>query len=191
MIKKILKRGLLSIVPLALSIWLIYSMVYTLDMLGTEMLNFLNLKSTLKGSGFFVIFIVLLLVGGVFSFSPTQWLYALLEKQLMKFPVVKTIYGAIKDVTSLLAGSEEQQQKRTVLVRQANGGFMLGFVTNEHLPEKINEALPKEEKWVVVLYPLSYQMAGITTLVKQSDILPVDWDFESAMKFMLTAGISK
>ncbi len=191
MIKKILKRGLLSIVPLALSIWLVYSMVYTLDILGNEVLAFLNLKSTMKGSGFFVVLLLLLLVGSVFSLSPTQWLYALVEKQLMKFPVIKTIYGAIKDVTSLLAGNEEQQQKRTVLVRQANGGFMLGFVTNENLPEKIQDALPKEDKWVSVLYPLSYQMAGVTTLVKQSDVLPVDWDFENAMKFVLTAGISK
>jgi uncharacterized membrane protein len=34
-------------------------------------------------------------------------------------------------------------------------------------------------------------MAGVTSLVKREDLIMVDWSFEEAMRFNLTAGISQ
>jgi uncharacterized membrane protein len=47
-----------------------------------------------------------------------------------------------------------------------------------------------EGDWVPVLFQLSYQIAGVTSLVKRDDLIFVDWSFEDAMRFNLTAGIS-
>ena len=38
---------------------------------------------------------------------------------------------------------------------------------------------------------ISYQIAGVTVLVRKSDLVTVDWPFEDAMQFMLTAGLYK
>ena len=47
-----------------------------------------------------------------------------------------------------------------------------------------------EKELVPVLYQLSYQIAGITVLVDKKDLINLDWSFEEAMKFNLTAGIN-
>ena len=57
-------------------------------------------------------------------------------------------------------------------------------------PQPLLDALP-EGDWVPVLFQLSYQMAGVTSLVKREDLILVDWSFEEAMRFNLTAGISQ
>jgi uncharacterized membrane protein len=41
-----------------------------------------------------------------------------------------------------------------------------------------------------VLFQLSYQVAGVTSLIKREDLIEVNWSFEDAMRFNLTAGIS-
>ena len=69
-------------------------------------------------------------------------------------------------------------------------GYVVGFIMSESAPEPLAAALP-EGDWVPVLFQLSYQMAGVTSLVKRDDLIFVDWSFEDAMRFNLTAGISK
>lgn len=188
--KTFLKRGALTVLPTALSIWIIYSLVIMLDDLGTHLISVAGMEEPVKGTGVLLILLLLMVVGAILSFRISRWLYALFEKVLMNFPVLNTIYSAIKDITNLIDG-EKQIAHRTVLVRQSNGSFMLGFVTSETLPKALGEALPKDEKWVTVLYPLSYQVAGVPNLVKESEIIGVDWDFEGAMRFMLTAGVAQ
>ena len=60
---------------------------------------------------------------------------------------------------------------------------------SEFAPQPLVDALP-EGDWVPVLFQLSYQIAGVTSLVKREDLISVDWSFEDAMRFNLTAGIS-
>jgi uncharacterized membrane protein len=92
----------------------------------------------------------------------------------------------------VVSDAKKPAQRQTVLVKQANGTYVVGFVTASHLPAPVEQALEKEgNEWVPVLMQLSYQVAGVTTLVKKSDLKYVDWPFEEAMRFMLTAGISQ
>ncbi len=188
--KTFLKRGALTVLPTALSIWILYSVMIALDEMGQKLIRYTGLEEPLRGTGFLLILVFLMIVGAMLSFRVSQWAYARFEKFLLNFPVISTIYGAIKDITNLV-GSDEQNTQRTVLVKQANGTYMLGFVTTSELPPQISDALPNGEVWVSVMYPLSYQVAGVTNLVKETDLIYLDWDFEQAMKFVLTAGISK
>jgi hypothetical protein len=65
----------------------------------------------------------------------------------------------------------------------------VGFIMSDSAPQPLADALP-EGDWVPVLFQLSYQIAGVTSLVKRDDLIFVDWSFEDAMRFNLTAGIS-
>lgn len=188
--KTFLKRGALTVLPTALSIWIIYSLVIMLDDFGKQLISMAGMEEPVKGAGFVLILLFLMVVGAVLSFRISRWLYSLFEKVLLNFPVLNTIYAAIKDISNLI-GNEAQLAHRTVLVKQGNGTLMLGFVTSDKLPKPLSDALPREEKWVTVLYPLSYQVAGVTNLVKESELIDVDWDFEGAMRFMLTAGVAQ
>ncbi|AJQ93315.1 DUF502 domain-containing protein [Gynuella sunshinyii] len=191
--KKALLRGILNILPLVISIWLFWSIIETLDDLGLSLLQLLGWSTPLPGSGFVLIIGLILTIGVAFSVSPIVWLYQRMEVQLLRFPLFKTVYGSIKDLASLMNRNPTQDKHRqTVLIKQSGGHYIVGFVTSDHVPSPLADALPDEpEEWVPVLFQLSYQIAGVTILAKKSDLIFVDWSFEEAVRFMLTAGISQ
>ena len=88
-----------------------------------------------------------------------------------------------------MSSDNKNKSQQTVLVHQANNTYVVGFIMSNDTPEPLTNALPDGD-WVPVLFPLSYQIAGITTLVKREDLTVVDWSFEDAMRYNLTAGIS-
>ncbi|MCE9685030.1 DUF502 domain-containing protein [Shewanella sp. AS16] len=188
--KRTLARGLMNVLPMAISLWLFWSLFVSLDGLGVLLLELLGIDTHVRGEGFILVGLLVFVVGLAFSVSPIAWLYAWLERQLMRFPLFKSVYGSIRDIASLMNRDGKPKQQKTVLVKQANGGFVVGFIMTDKPPRPLLDALP-EGDWVPVLFQLSYQMAGVTSLVKREDLIPVDWSFEEAMRFNLTAGISQ
>ncbi|NMH64491.1 DUF502 domain-containing protein [Shewanella salipaludis] len=188
--KRTLTRGLMNVLPMAISLWLFWSLFVSLDGLGVLLLELLGIDIHVRGEGFILVGLLVFVVGLAFSVSPIAWLYAWIERQLMRFPLFKSVYGSIRDIASLMNRDGKPKQQKTVLVKQANGGFVVGFIMTDKPPRPLLDALP-EGDWVPVLFQLSYQMAGVTSLVKREDLIPVDWSFEEAMRFNLTAGISQ
>lgn len=193
--KRILLRGTLSLLPLVISIWLFWSIVVTLDNLGRTLLELVGVDSPWPGSGFGLILAVILGLGMALSIRPFHWLFRQFERQMMRFPVVKTVYGAVKDVATLINQSDAQPGRRqTVLIKQGDG-YTVGFVTSDQLPGPLAAAMPedddKDDPWVPVLIQISYQIAGLTVLARRSELIEVDWSFDEALAFMVTAGINR
>ncbi|GGX38595.1 DUF502 domain-containing protein [Saccharospirillum salsuginis] len=192
--KRTLWRGILTITPLVISVWLFWSIAITLDNLGQTVLSLVGVHNPWGGTGFLLILIAVLVVGLALSVRPFQWFFRRLEEQVMRFPLIKTVYGAVKDMASLISqGEGKSKARQTVLVRQANDNYVVGFITSETLPRPLADALPGDEgeDWVPVLFQVSYQIAGMTVLVRRSDLIEVDWSFDEALKFMVTAGIAR
>lgn len=187
--KKTLLRGLLNVLPLVLSIWLFWSLFESLDKVGNFLFGLFHITELFKGAGFLLILTLLFIAGLLFSVSPIAWLYDFIIRQLMRFPFFKTVYSSINDIASLMSSDNKNKGQQTVLVHQANDSYVIGFIMSDVMPEPLANALP-EGDWVPVLFPLSYQIAGVTTLVKREDLTLVDWSFEEAMRYNLTAGIS-
>ncbi|MDX6018260.1 DUF502 domain-containing protein [Shewanella indica] len=189
--KQTLIRGLLNLLPMALSLWLFWSLFESLDSLGKLLFSLLGMDTVFIGAGFILVTALVFIAGLLFSVSPIVWLWSWIERQLMRFPLFKSVYGSIRDIASLMnRDSSKPKSQQTVLVRQANGGFVVGFIMTDKPPQPLLDALP-EGDWVPVLFQLSYQMAGVTSLVKREDLIMVNWSFEEAMRFNLTAGISQ
>ncbi|KVX00395.1 DUF502 domain-containing protein [Shewanella frigidimarina] len=187
--KNTLTRGLTNLLPMVLSIWLFWSLFISLDGLGKLLLDIVGVKAAFVGAGFCLVASLVFVAGLLFSVSPIAWVYGWIENQLMKFPLFKSVYGSIRDIASLMNRDGQPKTQKTVLVKQANGSFVVGFIMSDSAPQPLADALP-EGDWVPVLFQLSYQIAGVTSLVKRDDLIFVDWSFEDAMRFNLTAGIS-
>ena len=193
--QKVITRGIVRILPMAASLWIFWSISVGLNNIGLALLRLVGINDPWQGTGFIVVFGLLLVLGLAFAVSPIFWLYQKLEQQILRFPLIKTVYSAIQDMASLVStDSKKTEYRQTVLVKQANDSFVVGFVTAADVPSAVKTALAQQdmnEEWVPVLMQLSYQIAGVTTLVKKADLIYVDWPFEDAMRFMLTAGISQ
>lgn len=137
----------------------------------------------------FLILIVGLLTQAIFFRELINWL----EEQLERIPLIKTVYSAVKDLTGFFsrAGTGTKRFGQVVSVQIPGVPIrMLGFVTLEDL-RGVGLAPESGEENVAVYLPMSYQIGGYTVLLPRSYLTPVDMGMEEAMRFLITAGLSR
>jgi uncharacterized membrane protein len=114
----------------------------------------------------------------------------LCEGLLNRIPLIKTLYGSVKDFIGFFAAKKEKEFNQVVTVELEFGGVpmrLLGFVTRNDfkgLPEGIGS-----EGEIAVYLPLSYQIGGYTVIVSRSAVQPVDISAHRAMGFIVTGGM--
>ncbi len=190
-ILKPLLKGALIVVPIAATLWLLWSSFKWLNNLGLKALAAIKLDFLIfPGSGLVIMLALLFVMGLLARISIVNWLYARIEQAMLRFPLVKTLYGGIKDLASMFDGNKGKAQQTVLVDLTEQGlGLSIGFITNESLPEQVSGGL--DEPLVAVYFPMSYNVGGFTSLMPKSRVKAVDWSFEEAMRFALTAGVSQ
>lgn len=188
-LSKSLVKGSMVVLPLLITVWAIWSAFVWLNGIGLDLLAFLHLSSLyFPGIGLLLMLALLLITGLAFEFNPVGWIYQYVEEALLRFPLVKTLYGAVKDFAAMF-DKEKEQSKQTVLLKVENLGQVIGFITTTKMPTPLQDALGRE--LVAVYVPMSYMIGGHTVFVPKDDLTLVDWSFEDAMRFAITAGVSQ
>ncbi|WP_228344929.1 DUF502 domain-containing protein [Venatoribacter cucullus] len=182
-------KGSMVVIPLLVTIWLLWSALLWLNSLGSNALTALGIDIMFPGMGLIIMLLALLLVGMLFQLNPVTWLYQYVEDALLRFPLVKTLYGAVKDFAAML-DKDKQQAQAVVLVDMPGLGQVIGFITATRIPPQI-QTVNSASDLVAVYLPMSYMVGGYTLFIPRSRLTEVDWSFEDAMRFALTAGVSQ
>jgi uncharacterized membrane protein len=112
-----------------------------------------------------------------------------LEEVLNRIPLVKTVYGAVRDLMSLFSKAGSRKFSKVVMVKFPGlEARLVGFVTIEDFAGLAVAAAPGE---VAVYLPMSYTIGGYTVLLPRSCLTPLDMSLEDAMRFVVTAGMSR
>ena len=184
-----LVKGSMVVLPLLVTVWLLWSALEWLNGLGLQLLAHIGLDSLFPGMGLLLMLVALLAIGLLFQFNPVSWLYQYVEDALLRFPLVKTLYGAVKDFAAMF-DQEKQRGQQVVLVDVPGQGQLLGFITASKIPQAVQSVNPDDDL-VTVYLPMSYMVGGYTLFVPRSRLTILDWSFEDAMRFALTAGVSQ
>lgn len=190
-------KGSLIVFPVLITIWVIWSLVRWIDELGQKALEPFSLSYLIfPGSGLIIVVVILLIVGLLFQFNYINWVFTKIEKYLLKFPLVKTVYSAMKDLAGMFDNNQNKDQQVVLVDMQSSGlGFIVGLITNKTLPTAISNTLNdkslSKKQLVAVYLPMSYMVGGYTILIESDKVKIVDWSFEEAMRFALTAGVSQ
>lgn len=182
-------KGSIVVLPLIITVWLLWSTLFWLNTLGTSLIVMLHLPNLFPGMGLLLMLAGVLTVGLLFQFNPVSWLYQYFEDALLRFPLVKTLYGAIKDFANMFEHKESRAQQ-VVLVDIGTVGKAVGFITSGQIPNSLEGQLNSQEV-VAVYFPMGYMIGGYTLFVPRERLTVVDWSFEDAMRFTLTAGVSQ
>jgi len=111
-------------------------------------------------------------------------LFGLLDKILNKVPLVKMLYGAIRDLVEAFAGEEKKFDKPVMASLGQSGAKVLGFVTRETLT---NLGLTD---YVAVYLPQSYNFAGNVLLFPKEAVKPLDIESSEAMTLIVSGGVA-
>ena len=182
-------RGLAVALPFALTIYFVYWSVTRIEWLVEEALRVVGLGAFyLPGVGIVIFFGALLLLGLVARLLVFQSFLAVLERLLESVPLIKSVYSAIRDFMDFLSGRNRASGK--VVSIEIAGAKMLGIVSDTDITPAFREVAGDDEV-VGVFLPMSYQLGGYTLYVPRSRLTDVDMDAESAMRYIMTAGIGR
>lgn len=188
-IGKLFLQGLIAILPIALTLYVIYWLATTAESVLGQGIRFVIRDYYRPGMGVLAGFFLVLSIGILLRIWIFRKLLALGEALLQKVPGVKSVYGSIRDLVGFFDASKKKDFDKTVMVSFLDDDTrLMGLVTRE-----VFDDLPKgigDKETVAVYLPMSYQLGGFTVMVPRSRIQAVDLPVDQAMKFVLTAGVS-
>ncbi len=175
-VSKYFFEGLIVVVPIALTIYLIYIIFIWID-------GFFKFKY--PGIGFIISLIGILLIGVIASNLFTKGIVTLLNNSLNRLPLIKFIYMSIKDLTEALFGEHKKfNQPVSVKLSNDDGAELLGFLTEEN-----TDFLGESDK-VAIYIPQAYNFAGNLILVPRENVKKLNVGAKEMMTFIVSGGLS-
>jgi uncharacterized membrane protein len=192
-IKKNFVTGIITILPFALTIYIIYFFIIKTDnLLGGYLLKYFNLK--IPGLGFIIIIFVIFILGLLVRNYLGAKLLLFSEYIIDKMPFINRLYKSIKHVTTSLIGSGKNIFKSVVLIEYPRKGvYSLGFVTenmNNSFNEKIN-GLKTSNYYAIFIPSTPNPTTGYLLYIKKKEVIQLDITVEEAMKIILSGAIVK
>ncbi len=167
-------NGLLLISPIAITVYVIYLVITTLD-------GFLDLG--IPGLGFLVSVTGIALIGYFGSKILMEPILGFIERLLTRAPFIKFIYTSIKDLMEAFVG-EKRKFNQPVVVEMGDGLLKPGFMTQEDM------AFLGFKGYVAIYMPHSYNFSGNVFLAESSKVRKVDTNATDYMKFIVSGGVT-
>jgi uncharacterized membrane protein len=179
-------RGLIIVVPIALTLWLLGGVFLSIDELMRAQLARWLPGVALPGIGFLATIVAITVIGFLGSHFFTRGLVAAFGVLLERVPVVKMLYGALKDLMKAFVGPERRFDQPVLVsfLPQGGGPRALGFVTRDTLGHL---GLPED---VAVYFPQAYNFAGQLLVVPRGSVTAMTAPSADVMTFIVSGGIS-
>jgi uncharacterized membrane protein len=168
-------RGLVIVVPIALTVYLIYEAFTRLDRL---------LQLNTPGLGLLILLAAIIGIGALGGNFVGRRFFALTEKLFTKAPIVRLVYAAIKDLLEAFVGNKRRFD-RPVTFAMTDGVKAFGFITRDDLSSL---GLPGD---VAVYVPFSYTWDGCLLVVARERVTPLTADSASVMAMVVSGGVSR
>ncbi|GAB7387478.1 DUF502 domain-containing protein [Bacillaceae bacterium] len=176
--------GIATLAPIGLTIYIVTLLLQTLEGLFGRFLA--DSPFYFTGLGLFLALAVITLAGFLASSWVGRGLFQWIDRAFGRLPLVRTLYGVIKDTVHSFFG-EKRAFSKVALVRIPGTDMkLLGFVTAEDVSPLGDFA----RDHVAVYILQSMQWAGHTLLVPKEQVEIVDANVEEVLKFIVSAGIS-
>ena len=186
--KHYLFAGILSILPVALTYWIILNLFHFFSNPGAKIVSILykgDVPNYIpKLAGFILTILCIYLIGILVSNVLGKQIYAWFEKILSRIPLVNSVYRVIKQITSHISGPDRQAFKKVVFIEYPRKEiWTLSMVTGESKNEK-------GQLYYHILVPTTPNpTSGFLLYIPQKDVLHTDMSIESGMKIIISGGM--
>jgi uncharacterized membrane protein len=190
--KRYFIAGLLVWIPLGITLWILNLILVTADqtlsLLPPEFRPEVLLGISLPGAGLVITLLVVLLTGILVANYVGRKLLALGEQILVNIPVVKTIYGGVKQVSDTLFSSEGQAFRQAVLVEfPRRGSWTVAFQTGTPTGEVAHAVGPDHISVYVPTTP--NPTSGFFLIVPKNEVKPLHMSVDNALKYLISMGV--
>ncbi|MEW6511135.1 MAG: DUF502 domain-containing protein [Bacteroidota bacterium] len=179
-------RGIGVIIPLGLTYWFFQALLNAIDGIFSPLLT-TWIGYQIPGLGFVTMVVLILVVGLLTRNLVGRVLFAWFEDLLQSIPLVRSVYGAIKDLVNAFNVGEKSKTFRLVVMVEypRKGLYCVGFVTNQ----SSFAGPPAEEFYHVYIPNPPNPTSGFLSLIPKSEAIPLALSVEEGLKLVLSGGI--
>jgi len=181
-IKRRIFAGLIAIVPIAVTFWILKFLFIFLDGFAAPLLKQVDIE--IPGLGIILTLLFIFILGILITNVLGKTIFNWGEKILDKLPFVNTIYNTIKQITSAFSSSTVKSFEQVVFIQYPRKGlWTMCFVTNQSKNEN-------GESFYHVFVPTTPNpTSGVFIIVPQKDAIHPDISVEDGLKAIISGGI--
>tara|TARA_B100001094_G_scaffold214916_1_gene208975 strand:+ start:70 stop:759 length:690 start_codon:yes stop_codon:yes gene_type:complete len=195
--------GIVVIAPVALTIWLIWSVIGWFDGFvlpfvpdayrPEEILNTLfgyDLKLNIRGVGVVVFLVFATLVGWLAKGLIGRSFIKYAENLVNRMPVVRSFYSGIKQIAETVFAQQERSFEKACMIEYPRKGiWAIGFISTTAKGE-IADRNSSNGPMVSVFVPTTPNpTSGFLLFFPKKDIIELDMSIEDAAKLVISAGL--
>ena len=183
-------RGLITVLPLALTIYLLYIFLAWTEAVALTFLRPFIGGFYVPGMGLALGILGILAIGYLVSKERVQRVLTLLEMPFTNLPVVKSIYSSLKSFADYFSPSSKNTAQQVVILRIPGQQLeLVGLVTRRNM-DGLPEGFSQDGR-VAVYLPMGYMIGGYTVFVPQEWVQPIQMSVEEAMRSSLIAWMAR
>lgn len=190
--KKYFITGLLVLVPLLTTAWVISSIIGAMDqsllLLPASWRPKAQWGLDIPGVGALLTLIMIFVTGVVATNFFGQQIVLLWEALVARVPVVKSIYASVKQVSDTLFSESGNAFRQAVLVQfPRKNVWTIAFVTGTPGGDVANHLIGD---YVSVYVPTTPNpTGGYFLMMKREDLMPLDMSVDAALKYIISMGV--
>ena len=191
-VRRWLLAGLLVLVPLAITVWVLDWIVSTLD----QTLQILPrhwhpdylIGVHVPGFGVLLALAIVLLIGAVASNFFGRKLVGWWDSLLGRIPIVRSIYSSVKQVSDTLFSENGNAFRKAVLVQWPREGvWTIAFQTGTPGGDVVNHLGPD---YLSVYVPTTPNpTGGYFVMLKASDCIELNMSVDEALTYVISMGV--
>lgn len=192
--RKYLIAGLLVWIPLVITGWVLKLLIDLMDqsllLLPEKLKTEAWLGMHVPGLGVFLTIAIVLLTGVIAANFFGNKLLGWWDSVLQRIPIVRSIYGGVKQISDTLFSPEGKAFRKAVLVRYPHhDSWTVALLTGEPQHE-VTDHLGFD--YYSVFVPTTPNItAGFFLLVKKSEVRPLNMSVDEALKYIISMGVAE
>ena len=185
--------GILITAPIGITVWLAWQIVQFFDSTVRDIIPVgynpeQYLPFSIPGIGVAIFVLALSLVGYLAAGLMGRTLIRIGERLLSRMPVVRTVYGALKQIFETVLAQKSTAFRQVVLVEYPRRGiWCIGFVSGMTQGEVQN--LTEDELVNIFLPTTPNPTSGFLLFVPRRDLTPLSMTVEEGIKMVVSGGI--
>lgn len=192
-IKKYFASGIFVTLPIFFTLYVIFLIARFIDGIWGKVINIYIKKYlgfAIPGLGLVLAVITIFVIGFIATTILGRRIFRPIERFFVRFPFIRQIYPASKQVVDSFFSRESPAFKKVVLVEYPSKGiWAIGFLTNESFREA-NEKSGHELMHVFIATSPS-PFTGFLILMPKKDVKVLDIPVEEGVKLIVSGGIIK
>jgi len=190
--RKYFITGLLILVPLAITLWVLNLVIGTLDQSLLLVPKRFRPDSLfgfdLPGLGTVLTIVIVFLTGLLTNNLVGNYVVRMWEKLLQRIPIVNSLYSSVKQVSDTLFSSSGNAFRKAVLIPYPHqNSWTIAFLTGVPGGDVANHLVGD---YVSVYVPTTPNpTSGFFLMMKRSDVVELDMSVDAALKYIVSMGV--